>query len=53
MSTLGVIALVLLAIFVGLIVLRVVVSVALFLFWPLVFITAGGALVLWFLSRKG
>lgn len=53
MSTLGVIALVLLAIFVGLIVLRLVVSVALFLFWPLVFITAGAALVLWFLSRKG
>lgn len=52
MSTLGVLALVLLAIFVGLIVLRVVVSLALFLFWPLVFITVGAALALWWVNRK-
>lgn len=52
MSTLGVLALVLVAIFVGLIVLRVVVSLALFLFWPLVFITAGAALALWWVNRK-
>lgn len=52
MSLLGIIAILLVLLFVGLIVLKIVASLALALFWPLVLITLGAALGVWIVGRR-
>ena len=52
MSLLGILALALIAVIAGLIVLRIVASLALALFWPLLLITVGVAIGIWLMSRR-
>jgi hypothetical protein len=52
-STLAIIAILVVAVFVGLIVLRLVASLALALFWPLLLITIGVGIGVWWMSRRG
>ena len=52
MSLLAIIALVVVAVFVGLIVLKFVASLALALFWPLLLITVGVGIGVWWMSRS-
>jgi len=52
MQIAGIIAIVIVLAVIGLIILRVVVSIALSLFWPLVLIGLGVALGLWWASSR-
>jgi hypothetical protein len=52
-STLAIIAILVIAVFVGLIVLRLVASLALAFFWPLLLITIGIGIGVWWMSRRG
>lgn len=52
MHVLAIAAIAVVAIFVGLIVLRIVASLALALFWPLLLITVGVGIGVWWMSRK-
>lgn len=52
MSLLAVVAIVVVAVFVGLIVLKFVASLALSLFWPLLLITIGVGIGVWWMGRK-
>jgi hypothetical protein len=46
------IALIVLAVFIGLIVLRFAISLALSLFWPLLLVTIGVGIGVWWMSRR-
>jgi hypothetical protein len=50
---LAIIAILVVAVFVGLIVLRLVASLALALFWPLLLITIGIGIGVWWMGRRG
>lgn len=52
MSLLAIIAILVVAVFVGLIVLKFVASLALALFWPLLLITIGVGIGVWVMSRR-
>jgi hypothetical protein len=52
-STLAVVAILVVAVFIGLIVLRFVASLALALFWPLLLITIGIGIGVWWMNRRG
>jgi hypothetical protein len=52
MGALVTIALIVLAVFVGLIVLRFAVDLALALFWPLLLVTIGVGIGVWWMSRR-
>ncbi|MBY0395610.1 MAG: hypothetical protein K2X91_03955 [Thermoleophilia bacterium] len=52
MSLIVTVALIVLAVFIGLIVLRFAVDLALALFWPLLLITIGIGIGVWWMSRR-
>lgn len=52
MSLIGTLAVVILAVIVGLVVLRLVASLALALFWPLLLITVGVGIGIWLMGRR-
>jgi hypothetical protein len=51
-NLLAVIAILVVAVFIGLIILRFVASLALTLFWPLLLITVGVGIGVWWMSRR-
>lgn len=52
MSLLAIVAILVVAVFVGLIVLKFVASLALALFWPLLLITIGVGVGVWWMARR-
>lgn len=52
MSLLATIAVIVLAVFIGLIVLKFAISLAMSLFWPLLLVTIGVGIGVWWMSRR-